>query len=201
MSGAIPQLTFEPYPKTPRLNREVIVTEKIDGTNALIYIDERGERAYAGSKNRWITPASDNYGFARWVEENHDELLKLGPGFHHGEWWGRGIQKRYKNVEDKRFSLFNVSRWNDESKPSCCLVVPVLWRGTFEELMLSSGPDPNDQYTEILYKLEVEGSVAAPGNPAEGIVIFHTASGHVYKRLLENDALPKGAEADGTERA
>lgn len=186
---------FQPYPKTPRLNREVIVTEKIDGTNALVYVDERGERAHAGSKNRWLTIESDNFGFARWVCDNQEELLKLGSGFHHGEWWGRGIQKRYLSVSDKRFSLFNVSRWADDAaRPACCLVVPTLFRGTFEELMLTEGDDSVSEYELILSKLVVGGSVAAPGDLAEGVVIFHTASGHVYKRLLEDDEISKGTK-------
>lgn len=33
-------IEFQPWPKTPRFNRDVIITEKIDGTNAAIIIDE-----------------------------------------------------------------------------------------------------------------------------------------------------------------
>lgn len=31
-------LIFQPWPKTPRLFREIVVTEKIDGTNAQVFI-------------------------------------------------------------------------------------------------------------------------------------------------------------------
>ena len=31
---------FKPFPKMPRLNREVLLTEKIDGTNASVFIRE-----------------------------------------------------------------------------------------------------------------------------------------------------------------
>lgn len=31
-------IDFTPYSKTPRLNREVVITEKIDGTNSQIVI-------------------------------------------------------------------------------------------------------------------------------------------------------------------
>ena len=97
--------TFEAFPKIARLSREIVITEKIDGTNAQIYITEDG-KIQAGSRNRIITPEQDNFGFARWVEENHEDLLLLGEGRHFGEWWGQGIQRRY-NLEEKRFSLFN----------------------------------------------------------------------------------------------
>jgi hypothetical protein len=69
-----------------------VITEKIDGTNASILItDDGSDIAGVGSRTRWITPEDDNHGFAKWVKANHEELLKLGPGHHFGEWWGNGI--------------------------------------------------------------------------------------------------------------
>src|SRR5690606_13561404 len=109
---------FTEFPKIPRLNRNIIVTEKIDGTNASIFIGEDGE-FLVGSRTRWITPEKDNFGFAAWAHENRDELMKLGPGHHFGEWWGRGIQRGY-GLNERRFSLFNTSRWTPETLPACC---------------------------------------------------------------------------------
>jgi hypothetical protein len=104
-------LEFSEFPKMARLSREVIITEKIDGTNAQILIT-KDNRLLTGSRTRWITPNDDNYGFAKWVEENREEVLKLGIGRHFGEWWGSGIQRGYNLPKgEKRFSLFNVSRW------------------------------------------------------------------------------------------
>lgn len=102
---------FKPFPKIARLSREAIITEKLDGTNAQVFIGEDGEMLF-GSRSRWITPEDDNFGFARWATGNREDLLKLGPGQHFGEWWGAGIQRRY-GLTEKRFSLFNVSRWSD----------------------------------------------------------------------------------------
>ncbi len=63
---------------------------------------------FIGSRTRWITAQDDNHGFARWVEGNKQELLKLGAGRHFGEWWGSGIQRGYGLQKgEKRFSLFN----------------------------------------------------------------------------------------------
>jgi hypothetical protein len=36
------ELDHRAFPKIPRLFREVIATEKIDGTNAIVHIDEEG---------------------------------------------------------------------------------------------------------------------------------------------------------------
>lgn len=174
--------TFEGFGKIARFNRPIIITEKIDGTNAQIFITEDGD-IFAGSRNRWITSASDNFGFARWVEGNRDELLKLGPGRHFGEWWGQGIQRGY-GLDHKRFSLFNTHRWaGAEDRPECCYVVPVL-----REL-----PSPEPWAIEhIMDSLGLIGSYAAPGfmNP-EGIVLFHTHSRQLFKVTLENDGIPK----------
>ncbi len=191
---------FAPYGKTPRLFREVVVTEKIDGTNAQICIDETGQ-VRAGSRTRWVTPQEDNYGFAAWVSEHKTELLQLGPGRHFGEWYGRGINRGY-GMPDRRFALFNVSRWEDGAlspvkyergvaqprvalspRPACCEVVPVLYRGPFCEESIKG----------CALVLQGAGSVAAPGfMRPEGIVVFHTAANQVFKVLLENDQSPKG---------
>ncbi len=178
-----PTIPFIEWPKISRFNRGVIVTEKIDGTNAQIYIDDLGREIYAGSRNKWISPTDDNAGFAKWVEKNREELLKLGPGSHFGEWWGQGIQRNY-GLKEKRFSLFNVSRWGDvNTRPSCCGVVPTLWAGLMEEL------DVN----EIMRKLVANGSYAAEGfMKPEGIVIFCTAGGQMFKKTIEKDDQPKG---------
>jgi RNA ligase len=172
-------MDFETFPKMARLSRQIIITEKIDGTNAQICIDENGELKF-GSRTRWITPADDNYGFAAWATANADELRTLGPGRHFGEWWGAGIQRRYEMIE-KQFSLFNVNRWAD-SRPACCDVVPTLFNGVW------TGTEPQ----ECIDKLRMLGSKAAPGYmQPEGIVIYHVAAGVGFKKTIEKDELSK----------
>jgi hypothetical protein len=176
---------FVPFPKIARLSREIIVTEKIDGTNSQIFIGEDGS-IRAGSRNRWLTIAEDNFGFARWVEENREQLLELGPGRHFGEWWGSGIQRGYGLPKgEKQFSLFNVSRWA-ESRPECCHVVPTLYRGEFSQ----------DVIDLALAALRTNGSRAAPGfMKPEGVIVFHVAANIGFKKTLERDEEPKGLAA------
>lgn len=177
-----PGVEFAEFPKISRWNREAIITEKLDGTNASVYIDDTGDHCFAGSRTRWISPEDDNYGFARWVRDNHDELLKLGPGSHFGEWWGHGIQRGY-DLREKRFSLFNVSRWADD-RPTCCHVVPVLWRGLTESADVRA----------VMAVLAETGSVAAPGfMRPEGVVVFHSAGGALFKMTLDKNDGHKGA--------
>jgi hypothetical protein len=183
---------FVGWPKIGRLKRDCVITEKIDGTNGSIYIpddtkpiileDGREVPFLVGSKNRWIFPESDNFGFAKWAYEDQDELLKLGPGRHFGEWWGQGIQRKY-DLEEKRFSLFNTSRWmNSPDLPSCCSVVPIMYEGLFDSWFVDC----------CLDALKEKGSKASPGfmNP-EGVVIFLKATNHMYKVTIDNDGLPK----------
>lgn len=180
------EIDFIPFPKIARLSRGMVVTEKIDGTNAQVHITEDGQ-ILAGSRTRWITPADDNYGFAAWVEAHRDELKALGPGSHFGEWWGQGIQRRY-GLTEKRFSLFNVGRWGPGAKdeplrPACCHVVPVLYTGDFSV----------KEIDERIDSLRAAGSVAAPGfMQPEGVVVFHVASRTLYKKTLDRDEEPKG---------
>ena len=179
---------FEPFAKIARLNRETIVTEKIDGTNASVHVLDDGS-VLAASRTRWITPIDDNHGFARWVHEHEEELrVGLGPGAHYGEWWGQGIQRRY-GLTEKRFSLFNVARWTDDAvRPACCHVVPTL--GTLDSL---DGGPPLADILDSLYK---NGSAAAPGfKRPEGVVLYHTASGQLFKVTLEDDSSPKSLAA------
>lgn len=205
-------MEFQPFKKIARLSRQCFITEKIDGTNGLVGISEVGVipdgvnqpvrivetkdgpvSIYAGSRSRWLQPGktTDNFGFARWVLDNSDELLQLGPGYHHGEWWGQGINRGY-GLDHRRFSLFNVSRWSGPTRggaPECCSVVPILFEGIFDTMTVDAS----------IRVLRYFGSLAAPGyDKPEGIVVYHTASGGFFKRTLENDEVPKTAANDNT---
>ena len=194
-------LEFREFPKLPRLSRDIIITEKIDGTNAQVLITEHGD-IFVGSRTRWITPQDDNYGFARWIDGNKKTILDLGPGRHFGEWWGSGIQRGYNLPKgEKRFSLFNVSRWAlhgtepkriitadpriekyQECLPEGLFLVPELYRGEF----ITFGIE------HTLNTLKEHGSYASPGfDRPEGIVIFHTVGNVGFKKTIDKDDIPK----------
>jgi hypothetical protein len=193
---------FQKFDKIPRFRRDIIITEKIDGTNACILVVEKsliedwqislwpfintdGDcMLLAGSRKRWLdhTKQGDNYGFRKWVGANRDELATLGPGRHYGEWWGLGIQRRY-NMDHKVFSLFNTARWGSHNlRPSCTSVVPVI----------CSGAMSGDTIELALDELRLHGSLAAPTfMKPEGIVIYMTQARRLFKITLENDGIPK----------
>jgi len=186
-----PPAEFESFQRIARLSREIVITEKIDGINAQLHIDDTGTVLKIGSRNRWLRDTEDNFGFYKWAMEHRGELLALGPGRHFGEWFGAGIQRRY-GLTEKRFSLFNVHRWVDAFDtfsparlekqgycPPCCSVVPVLYRGPFSE----------SQINTTMGDLARSGSRAVPGfMQPEGIVIYHTAAKVLFKKTFEHDA-------------
>ncbi|AYD84866.1 RNA ligase [Mycobacterium phage Zulu] len=186
-------IEFQPWPKTPRLNgASMVITEKIDGTNAAVVISDDYEVG-AQSRNRLITPENDNYGFAKWVWENADKLREiLGPGHHYGEWWGSGIQRGYGLTNgEKRFSLFNTGRWADELwksenegiKVQGLDIVPVLYEGHLD----------TEDIRKTVRHLEVCGSYASPGfDKPEGVIVYIPRSNSMFKVLIENDDIPKG---------
>lgn len=201
-------MEFKAWPKTPRLNRNVVISEKIDGTNAAVIIEEfwtpnpedynaiasfqtQDDRVFtvgAQSRNRLLSLQSDNYGFAKWVQKNAMKLaFTLGAGRHFGEWWGNGIQRGYGlPKDDRRFALFNVNRYGsidfDDAGLRDVSCVPVLY----------SGPFDTEQIDNTVIGLRHSGSWAAPGfMRPEGVVVFHEAANSVFKVLCENDQISK----------
>lgn len=199
-------IEFRSWGKTPRLFRDVVITEKIDGTNCAVIIEqvsntsdregvlvfqEVGGALYAvgaQSKNRLIYPGktTDNYNFAQWVQENAEQLVEaFGPGHHFGEWWGKGIQNRY-DVDYRTFSLFNTAKHADLFFHTNLLndvdvtveSVPILFEGEFSE----------EAVQRVAREMLKNGSFAVPhaANP-EGICIYHTQSKQVYKYTFDNN--------------
>ena len=166
-------IEFKPWPKIIRIEnkRKPVFTEKIDGTNACVVIDDLGNIA-AQSRNRLIYPNNDNYGFAKWVEDNKEDLLTLGPGHHYGEWWGRGIGRNYGQTE-RFFSLFNTHRWgsHNPNTPNCCNVVPIIRATTVEE---------------VKDFLLTTGSYAVPGwMKPEGAVMYEPDTDTHFKIIMD----------------
>lgn len=179
MNIEIPNRPFESFQKISRANKSFgcVITEKLDGTNAQIFIED-GAIVGVGSRSRWIKPgkATDNFGFAGWVQDNAEALLGLGDGTHFGEWYGAGIQRTY-GLSEKRFALFNTGRWSDAAlRPACCEVVAVLGAGEFSRQAVAM----------IMEGLRVNGSVMVPGfmNP-EGLVAYLSGSRMLLKETFD----------------
>jgi hypothetical protein len=175
-------IEFSAWPKTTRY-KDVIITEKIDGTNACIIIEE--DDFGVQSRKQMITPDRDNFGFAGWAYKNQDLLRELlGVGRHYGEWWGVGIQRNY-GLSHRRFSLFNTGRWKKEQQFDSVPIdgVPVAPVPELKIAQLFSF-DLDDVMSDLL----ATGSYAAPGfMKPEGICIFDPETRVVKKKTFEGD--------------
>lgn len=170
------EVEFKEWPPITRANPlESTITEKLNGTNSCVVIKD-GAIVGVQSRRKFITPEDDNYGFAKWVWENEQDLLLLGNGRHYGEWAGPGIQKNPHRLDKKRFFLFNTYRWRLH-RPKCCDVVPVLWQGlleknTIEEVMCS--------LREFYYEFK------DPQAEPEGVVVYNHAFDKYTKHTFKN---------------
>ncbi|WP_061290681.1 RNA ligase family protein [Herbidospora cretacea] len=177
---------FIAWPKTPRLLKPVIVTEKIDGTNGCVIVDDDGTVHAQSRKRLLLEGEQDNHGFGAWVREHSEVLAEtLGPGRHFGEWWGHRIGRGYNCKPGERyFSLFNTSKWGEDEGVYRAAeigldVVPVLWTGILD----------TNELLRISAALIKDGSVIASGfAQPEGICIFHTASNRVYKMTFDKNS-------------
>lgn len=205
---------FEKFPSLTRFSHGWTITEKLDGTNAAINIvsihedfDDsvpsealfaRVDQFYVMAQSRtkliWPGKATDNAGFARYVQDNAEEIVaKLGEGRHFGEWVGKGVQKRHYNMTDKQFALFNVNRWAGADLPKQMTTVP----GIILNAYLDS---PSEVAIEALNGLRAMGSHFGPridgkgyDNP-EGVVMYHAPSNTAFKKTFDYDEQGKWAE-------
>lgn len=172
------EVEFKAWDKIPRENPfKVTITEKINGTNACIII-QNNEIIGCQSRKRLITPEDDNYGFAQWVRDYEPDLLGLGDGYHYGEWAGLGIQKNPHNLDKKHLFLFNTFRWNENNpnRPECCDVVPIVFEGLLQE----------DTIQECLNDLEV---YKKEGQTPEGVVVYY----HAFRKYTKHTIIsPNG---------
>lgn len=212
-------MEFQGFPKIARLNRNIVITEKIDGTNGCIIVSkpdsleefkaeletataEVGDYLiHTQSRKRLLQPnavagkGSDNFGFAAWVAEHCEDLVELGEGRHFGEWWGGGIQRGYGLAggaePERRFSLFNTARWSDGGAKAHG---PRPACCDVVPILRQWGRFDSGVIQSVLDDLAEVGSYAAPGYPdPEGIVVYHTHSNSLFKATIEADDKPKGA--------
>ena len=166
-------IEFRGWPKISRYTKPMkgVITEKMDGTNSALIIQE-GELVGCQSRKRLIKPGDDNHGFACWAFENKERLEKLGDGYHYGEWCGPGINGNRHNLDRK--SLFLFSWYRDDRENHIA----------------------NDlQFVRVLHEGDITGDVITQAMEtladtveysAEGIVIYYYDSKYFQKHTFEN---------------
>jgi hypothetical protein len=195
-------MEFKSFPDVKQLGKAAItITQKLHGTNAQILVYEVYEKpeigddpnapaAYdvmAGSRNRWLTVDDDNFGFAKFVQENKAEIIeKLGPGTWYGEWAGPGINSG-EGLKEKVFALFDVLRVDGRPLPVRVVTVPLLYEGSFTTEAIDAA----------FQDLKTNGSRLVPGYMSpEGVVVHLLGTSHRFKKVFKPEETawtkPKG---------
>lgn len=177
-------MEFIKWPKIKRFPAGMfcVVTEKIDGTNACIAIDEDGKLSHVQSRSRVLSVENDNHGLCKWATENKEEVELLGPGYHFGEWAGPKINRNRHQLTENKFYLFPTNKWlprilsGDDSDywpfPAGVQTVPLLYSGTYSDgLML-----------ELMDKLKNSREY-----DPEGLVLFFPEMGGSLKFKFDDD--------------
>lgn len=218
-------IEFRSFGKIPRLFRDIVITEKLDGTNAAIGINfysvelpldyqlpdhdidvtkfvDRGGREVNGMVNYAVVYAQSRKRVITPQKDNH--------GF------ARWVYENAETlIEDLGPGLHFGEWWGsginrgyglEKGHKVFSLFNVKRWndeaklRFTTPNLdvvpVLYRGPFDTGVIRVELDKLESFGSSAAPGfDRPEGIVIYHTAANELFKVTIENDAQPKSLVA------
>lgn len=78
--------TYKSFKHVERLGKDEVdgildgvcyITAKLDGTNALVWFDDKEQTVCAGSRKRQLTLEDDNAGFYKWVHSDNEEAKLL----------------------------------------------------------------------------------------------------------------------------
>lgn len=215
---------FKPWPKTPRFNREYVITEKLDGTNAQIAIkkllaDDDPQRFLnqpgfnviakedglyvlrAGSRRRWIAPNTDKLDGVQHTD-NFGFAAWVASNANtlanlgEGTHYGEWYGRGIQRGYGMDGRKFALFNTTRFAGPHGSLPIDAPAELTVvPELARTRGHVLNETIRDCMRLLRVLGSVAEPGASAEGIVIHSVEARQSYKALLENDDLPKGMAA------
>lgn len=213
-------LTFKPWPKTPRLNRDMVITEKIDGTNAAVIIQKvppvLGVEEYDPEIHGAILGAWEDFALTRlgdhWYMvggQSRNRVLTLSmdnAGF--AKWVFANAGALVKVLGEG----YHYGEWwgsgiqrgyglTKGEKRFSLFNVARYGHIEFAEFglydvatvpVLYRGPFSTEQVNNALIGLKNSGSYAAPGfMRPEGIIVFHEAANSVFKVLVEGDEISK----------
>ena len=205
-------LQFEEWPKIPRYRGELVVTEKIDGTNAQVAIDSlhTEEQLFAARKAlglpggpvEIITGDFDGESAraiyagsrSRWLQP--EGIVKGGDNFgfarfvydHAGELAKLGRGRHYgewwgHGIQRGYGLPAGERRFSLFNVARHADSLPSCCH-LVPVLARGEAVDVD----EVMRELKLNGSRAAPFLDPEGVIIFHTPSRQLYKRTFEHDA-------------
>lgn len=218
MGGLSLELTqFEPWEKIARLNRDIIVTEKIDGTNAAVVVMPLDE-AEAWVRDTMgvgiihsISPTANPFfatanGLA-FAAQSRTRFITPGKSTdNHGfaQWVRDNAESLSSLGEGRHYGEWwgkGIQRGYGIVGKQFSLFNTVRWGAEHPACcqvvpVLYQGPYSQHAIAASMTTLR-DGSFAAPGfkNP-EGVVVYHTAARQMFKWTFVGDEAGKGQRAD-----
>jgi hypothetical protein len=214
-----PLIEFKSFGKIPRLFRDCVITEKIDGTNAAVGIIKVGPASIGhpdlDSPAVTIVTFSESekmdggkvpaVSFAVYAQSRRRVISPFDDNYNFAQWVADNAVTLVRDLgPGLHFGEWwgqGIQRNYGQRQKIFSLFNVHKWEGAAEYF-----ETPNmrvvpvvDRHTfdtgvvrNALDTLLLEGSLAAPGygNP-EGVVVFHPQAGALFKATLENDCLPK----------
>ncbi len=223
MTDELNYIEFQPYPKTTRLfgDKNIVVSEKIDGSNAAIQIIPITNLNRVMTTEGELITLFDNdlakitatvFDSVVVVAQSRNRIITPGPNTDNANFalWvqenaeglvealGTGIHRGewWGNGIQRGYGLQNGDkRFSlfaiDRYKDRPLQAVSGL--ATVPELY--RGPFDTDEIKAAVDDLIEEGSYASPGyQKAEGVIVYHEASRQVFKVMCENDSIAKGSQ-------
>lgn len=156
----------------------VYVFPKLDGTNASVWLDGAGQ-LQCGSRNRVLTPESDNHGFCAWARSEDPKARALADLLRrmncdpvvYGEWLVPHTIKSYREEAWRRFWIFDVFDrsagrylpWTEYGQPMIDLGLDVI-----EPLCVITNPS----HEQLLAQVETNTYLVQDGaGVGEGVVL------------------------------
>lgn len=192
---------------------EIYVFPKIDGTNASVWIDERGD-IQAGSRKRRLSLESDNAGFFDWARQQKNllEYLKENPNHRlFGEWLVPHSLKTYREDSWRRFYVFDVVVDRNELGYDKSEKFSYMHYNEYKPLLEKHDIDyippisiiKNANYDQLVRQLEKNTFLIENGNGVgEGIVIknynFRNKYGRqIWAKIVTNEFKEKHTKSMG----
>lgn len=213
-------MKFTAFNKIPRLSRDIVITEKIDGSNGVVYIVSEEEilnsfyGEFAGCDDYVLYIHPDNphvdskdrlYIFAgsrnRWLTTSSN-----GDKFGFAKWvQENACELVLKLGEGLHFGEWwgkGIQRGYGVEDKRFSLFNVGKWSDPEARPkccgvvpVLFEGDFDTQKIETVVEDLRVNGSRCAPGfKDPEGIIVFHTASRQLFKKTCVNDEKPKGQD-------
>lgn len=204
---------FQPFEKIARLKRELVITEKLDGTNAHVCIgpipegiqasyeyvlDIRdGMALLAGSRKRWIAPEGTLWDHGSCKDDEPNKKLKGTDNFGFALWVTENLDELWKLGEGRHYGEWygkGIQRGYGLEDKRFALFNVARWGShnpntpaCCEVVPLMPDSDPDDAMANLHHFGSAVGGPDHVFMDPEGIVVYHTASRTLYKQTFDQD--------------